>query len=124
MSDRETVAEVIQRAGEAEEIQSYEARLRWGSVLDQVGHGHRFIVSKRHHAIAMLVPVEEWRKLQESDYGNSPEARELAALVERLNVQNKETTSALDEAFAELAKTREALAYMRLEREQHIGAGI
>ena len=124
MSDRKTVAGAIQRAGEAEKIQSYDARLRWGSVLDQVGNGHMFIVSKRHHAVAMLVPVEAWRKLQESGDENSPDARELYAMVEKLNVQNKETTHALDEAFAELAKTREALANMRLEREQQAGAVI
>jgi len=120
MSETKAVVKITQEPGEVELIQSYDARVRWGSVLNRVGEGHRYLVSKRHEAIAMLVPVQEWRDLQARDDENSPEARELATLVEKLNEQNKETADALDGAFAELANTREALSQMRMEREQYM----
>tara|TARA_R100000935_G_scaffold19127_1_gene36757 strand:- start:351 stop:734 length:384 start_codon:yes stop_codon:yes gene_type:complete len=105
-----------------EVIQSYQARVHWGSVLTQVGEGQSFLVNRRHQAVAMIVPIQDWNDLQERDDENGPEARELSELVEKLNKQNQETSNALDEAFAALSETRKALAEMRMEREQEMEA--
>lgn len=114
----ETETAAIQQNSDAEMIQSYDARVHWSQVLDRVGDGHRYIVSKNHRAVAALVPVQEWHDLHANGEGDSQEARELTALVERLNAQNEETAAALDDAFAEIAKTLESLAARRAQRER------
>lgn len=106
-------------AGPTQEIQAYEARMRWGSVLDSVHAGTTYIVSKRRQAVAAIVPLEQW---QREEGGTSAAAAELAALVDQLNTQNAETSARLDRAFAALAQTRRALDEWRREHETQGGA--
>ncbi|UEX78553.1 type II toxin-antitoxin system prevent-host-death family antitoxin [Sediminicurvatus halobius] len=106
---------------EPEVIQSYDAKVHWSQVLDRVGRGHHYIVSKHHRQVAVLVPLAEWQALTSRDAQDTPEARELAAMVERLEAQNAATGAALDDAFAEIAKTREQLAALRAQRREDPG---
>jgi len=94
------------------EIQSSEARVRWGEVLDLVAAGSMYVISKRHRAVAALVPFEQWCVAEE---GNA-EPRELETLVRQLRQRRKMTMATIDEAFAVLACTREELVAMRTAR--------
>lgn len=99
-----------------EDIGAYEARIHWGRLLDEVSAGARYVISKRQKKVAALVPIEQWM----ARYGeeDSPEARELDALVRQLQERHSRTLEALDAAFGELAQTREQLAALRAERTQ------
>jgi antitoxin (DNA-binding transcriptional repressor) of toxin-antitoxin stability system len=99
---------------DVQQIQAYEARIRWGRLLDEVSGGASYIVSKRHQAVAALVPLEQW---QRQDSGESAEARELAQLIEQFKARHAETMAQIDRAFAELAATRRAIKASRKERE-------
>ncbi|HYW76308.1 MAG TPA: type II toxin-antitoxin system Phd/YefM family antitoxin [Gammaproteobacteria bacterium] len=96
---------------DVQEIQSYEARVRWGSVLDQVSAGRTYVISKRHRAVAALVPLEQWHGRDDSD-----DARELDALLRELHARHADTVAALDDAFAELTRMRKELAALRTDR--------
>ncbi|WP_290653110.1 type II toxin-antitoxin system prevent-host-death family antitoxin [Aquisalimonas sp.] len=98
------------------EIQSYSARVRWSRLLDEVGAGTSYVISKRNRPVAALVPIEQWRQVTAGD--DTPEARELAMLVEQLKERNAEAEAALDRAFDEIAKTRQYLAEARAERNR------
>lgn len=99
-----------------EDIGSYEARIHWGRLLDEVSAGASYVISKRQKKIAALVPLEEWTARQGEE--DSAEARELDALVRQLQERHETTLAALDDAFAELARTRETLAALRADRAQ------
>ncbi|WP_440995643.1 type II toxin-antitoxin system Phd/YefM family antitoxin [Arhodomonas sp. SL1] len=97
------------------EIGAYEARIRLGTLLDNVDAGAGYVISKHHRNMAVLVPYELW--LQRTLGDRSVEAQELDRLVRELRHRHEQTQAALDEAFAEIASTRELLATMRAERE-------
>jgi prevent-host-death family protein len=100
---------------DAQQIQAYEARVHWGRLLDEVNNGASYIVSKRHQAVAALVPLEQWQQGRENK--ENAEARELSQLMEQLEARHAKAMAQLDNAFAELAAMREAVAESRSERE-------
>ncbi|MDN5871927.1 MAG: type II toxin-antitoxin system prevent-host-death family antitoxin [Nitrococcus sp.] len=96
--------------GDTKKIQSYQARMHWSRILDEVRDGTCYLVSKRGAPTAALVPVEQVVSGGDAD-------RELALLLEQFEARHAETVARLDEAFAELAATREALGEWRAERD-------
>lgn len=99
------------------EIQSYEARTQWGQLLEKVSSsGESYIIRKHNRSLAVLVPLAQWQATtSETD---SPDADELARVVEELNESNARTEASLNNAFKELAKTREFLLEAKRAREQ------
>ncbi len=101
---------------DVEEIGAYEARIHWGRVLDEVSAGGVRLISKHHRSVAALVPLALWQQSQGG--ADDADSRELDAVLRQFHERHAHTLSALDEAFAELARTREELAALRAEREQ------
>lgn len=103
-------------ASKAQEISAYEARVHWGRVLDEVGAGAEFVVSKRHKAVAALVPIEEWEATK------SGGDKELVELIERWEKQHEATEASLDRAFSQLAGLRAYLRASRTKRQLEKGS--
>lgn len=103
---------------ELEEIGAYEARIHLGRLLDAVASGSSYVISKRHRRAAVLVPFEHWSERQGAGNIDAAEAQELDALLRQLHERHQATLDSLDEAFAELGRTREQIAALRAEREQ------
>jgi len=94
------------------EIGSYEARVRWSQLLDEVGEGASYLISKRREPVAVLVPLERGLGAENAD------EQELAQLLELFEAQHTNTLARLDKAFAELATTRAALDEWCAERQE------
>ena len=53
-----------------ETIGSFEAKTHWSSLLDKVGNGHEFIITKHGKPIARLIPeslIEDRRTLEAAE---------------------------------------------------------
>jgi len=103
---------------EVEEIGAYEARIHLGRLLDAVASGSSYVISKRHRRAAVLVPFEHWFVRKGPGNVDAAEAQELDSLLRQLDERHQATLDSLDEAFAELGRTREQIAALRAEREQ------
>jgi antitoxin (DNA-binding transcriptional repressor) of toxin-antitoxin stability system len=101
---------------DVKEIGAYEARIHWGRILDEVSAGAVRVISKRHESVAALVPLALWQ--QSRGGADDVDARELDAVLRQLHERHDQTMAALDEAFSELARTRQELIALRAEREQ------
>ncbi|MDA8203483.1 MAG: type II toxin-antitoxin system Phd/YefM family antitoxin [Chloroflexi bacterium] len=88
-------------------------RQRLGQILDAASAGERFVIERAHRPLAMLVSVEDGRRLD--DDADERRARRLAAL-ERLEELGRRSAEQYPSALA-------ACEAVRRDRDEHRAVG-